>query len=83
VAARSEGGGVKVNGGIVTITKSLRKRATLAHSEGGVEVAACSGDGDEAVVCSRARIIDDRWWWWRGSFYGDSRARESVRSKIC
>jgi hypothetical protein len=34
-----------------TMTKSLRKRTTVAHSKAGVEVATCSGAG----------IEDSRW----------------------
>jgi hypothetical protein len=41
-AARSEGGGVEVD--------DLRKRTMVVRSEVGVEVAACSGAGDEATV---------------------------------
>jgi hypothetical protein len=51
VAARSEGGRVEVDDGSMTMTKSLRKRMTVARSEGGVEAAACSGGG----------IVDGRW----------------------
>jgi hypothetical protein len=41
-----------------TMTKSLRKRTTVAHSKAGVEVAACS----------RAGIEDSRWWKRHGGF---------------
>jgi hypothetical protein len=41
-AARSEGGGVEID--------RLRKRMVVAPSEAGVEVAACSGGGDEAAA---------------------------------
>jgi hypothetical protein len=50
--ACSEGGKVEVDGGSVTMTKSLRKRI----------VAACCGDRDEAVACSGVGIMDGRWW---------------------
>jgi hypothetical protein len=49
--ACSEGGGVEIDGGSATMTKSLRKRTTAAQSEAGVEAVACSG----------ARIGDGRW----------------------
>jgi hypothetical protein len=52
-AARSEGGGVEVDG--------LRKRTSVMHSEGGVEAAACSVAGDKVAVCSGASIEDGRW----------------------
>jgi hypothetical protein len=42
------GGGVEVDGDSTTMTKSLRKRTTVAHSETGVKAVACSGAGDEA-----------------------------------
>jgi hypothetical protein len=42
---------VRSEGGRVEVN-GLRKRM----------VATCSGAGDEAAVCSRARIEDDRWW---------------------
>jgi hypothetical protein len=83
VAARSEGGGVEVDSGSMTMTKSLRKRSAAACSEVRVEVAACSGPGDKAPTFSRAEIKDCRLWRQCGGFQGDSRARESVRSKIC
>jgi hypothetical protein len=51
-ATRSKGGGVEVDGGSVTMTKSLRKR-TVARSEAGVEAMTCSGAG----------IKDGRWQW--------------------
>jgi hypothetical protein len=54
----SEGGRVEVDSGNMTMTKSLRKRTTVARSEAGVEAAVCSEDG----------IEDGRWWWWRGGF---------------
>jgi hypothetical protein len=59
--ARFEGGRVEVDGGSVTMTKSLRKRTTTACSEAGVEAVACSRASDEAVACSRAGIEDGRW----------------------
>jgi hypothetical protein len=61
VVARFKGGRVKVDGGSVTMTKSLRKRAAAACFEAGVEAAVCSGTGDEAVACSGAEIEDGRW----------------------
>jgi hypothetical protein len=39
----------------------LRQRTAVARSKAGVEVEACSGAGDEAMVCFRARIEDGRW----------------------
>jgi hypothetical protein len=66
--ACSEGGRVEVDGGGVTMTKNLRKRTAAGRFEARIEVAACSGAGDEAVVCSRAKIEDGRWWQRRGSF---------------
>jgi hypothetical protein len=33
----------------------------VARSKAGVEAAACSEDGDEAVGCFRARIDNGRW----------------------
>jgi hypothetical protein len=57
-AVCSEGGRVEVDSGNMTMTKSLRKRMTVARSEAGVEAAACSEDG----------IEDGRWWWRRGGF---------------
>jgi hypothetical protein len=65
---RSEGGAVKVGGGSLTMTKSLRKGTAATRSEGGVKVAACSGDGDEAVACPGAWIVDDSWQRRRGGF---------------
>jgi hypothetical protein len=65
---RSEGGGVEVNGGSVTMTKSLRKRMAAARSETGVEEVACSGARDEAVAFSRAEIENGRWRRWCGGF---------------
>jgi hypothetical protein len=59
--ACSEGGGVEVDGGSVTMTKSLRKRTVAARSEGRVEAAACSGDGDEVAACSGVGIMDGGW----------------------
>jgi hypothetical protein len=41
-----------------TEVDGLSKRIAAAHSEVGVEAAACSGAG----------IEDGWWWWWRGSF---------------
>jgi hypothetical protein len=52
-AARSKGGGVKVDG--------LRKMTAATCSEAGVEVATCSGARDEASMCFGARIEDGRW----------------------
>jgi hypothetical protein len=63
VAARSEGGRVKVNGDSTTMAKTLRKRMSAACSEGGVKAAVCSRDGDVAAACSRVRIMDSRWRW--------------------
>jgi hypothetical protein len=71
VVVRSEGGTVEVDSSNMTMTKSLKKRTEAAHSEARVE----------AVACSEAGIEDDRWR--RGDFYGNNRARESVRLKIC
>jgi hypothetical protein len=68
VVAHSEGGRVEVNGGSMTMTKSLRKRTAVAHFEAGVEATVCSGDRDEAVACSGARIEGDRWRQRCGSF---------------
>jgi hypothetical protein len=68
VAVRSEGGGVEVNGGSVTMTKSLTKRMVAARSEAGDKEAACSRGGDEASTCSRVGIEDDRWRQRRGGF---------------
>jgi hypothetical protein len=68
VAVRSEGGGVEVDGGSVTMTKSLTKRTAAARSEAGDKAAACSRDGDEASTCSRVGIEDDRWRQRRGGF---------------
>jgi hypothetical protein len=65
---RSKGGGVEVDGGSTTMTKSLRKRMTTTCSEAGVKAAVCSGAGDEAAACSWATIEDDRWQWQRGDF---------------
>jgi hypothetical protein len=70
---RSVGGGDEVDSGSATMTKSLRKRMAVA----------CFGAGDEVAACSGSEIKDGRWRWWRSSFYGDNRARESVRSKNC
>jgi hypothetical protein len=66
--ACSKGGRVEVDSSSMTMTKSLRKRAAVAHSEAGVEAVACSGAGDEAAACSRAKIEDGRWQRWRGGF---------------
>jgi hypothetical protein len=60
-AACSEGGGVEVDGGSVTRTKSLRKRMAVACSEARVESTVCSRARDEAAACSGARIEDGRW----------------------
>jgi hypothetical protein len=43
VVARFKGGRVKVDGGSVTMTKSLRKRTAVACFEARVEAAVCSG----------------------------------------
>jgi hypothetical protein len=43
--ARSEGGGVEVDGGSTTMTKSLRKRTATTCSDAEVEATACSGAG--------------------------------------
>jgi hypothetical protein len=51
-AARSKGGRVEVQGGSVTMTKSLRKRTVAAHSEAGVKVVVCYRVRDEAASCS-------------------------------
>jgi hypothetical protein len=59
--ARSEGGGVEVDSGSVTMSKSLRKRTAVACSEAGVKAATCSEAGDEATTCFRAGIEDGRW----------------------
>jgi hypothetical protein len=67
-AARTEGGGVKVNSSSVTMTKSLRKRMVVAHSEAGVKAAMCSGAGDKVVACSRVEIMDGRWRQWHDGF---------------
>jgi hypothetical protein len=55
-AARSEGGGVEVDLGSATMTKSLRKRTVAARSEAGVKVATCFGAEDEAAACSEVGI---------------------------
>jgi hypothetical protein len=68
VAARSKGDGVEVDSDRTTMTKSLRKRTTVAHSEAGVEAAACSGARDKATACSGDGIEDGRWRRWCGSF---------------
>jgi hypothetical protein len=68
MVACSEGGSVEVNGGGVTMTKSLWKRTVATCSEGGVEVVVCSRAGDEAAACFGAGIEDDRWQWWHDSF---------------
>jgi hypothetical protein len=52
-AVRSEGGRVEVDG--------LRKRMAVAHSEVGVEAAACSGTSDKTAACFGAGIEDSRW----------------------
>jgi hypothetical protein len=68
VAVRSEGDRVEVDSDLTTMTKSLRKRMTVAHSEVGVEAAACSGARDKAMACFGAGIEDGRWQRWRGGF---------------
>jgi hypothetical protein len=59
----------------------LRKRTAMAHSGVGVETALCSEAGDDAMMCSRARIEDGKWRQWRDSFLGDRRVRERVRGQ--
>jgi hypothetical protein len=66
--ARSEGGGVEVNGGSTTMTKSLMKRIAAACSEAEVEVVASSRVGDKKMACSNAEIKEDRWRQWHGGF---------------
>jgi hypothetical protein len=78
VAVHSEGDGVEVDSGNVTMTKSFRKRTVVACSEAGVKVAACFGAevkvaacseaGVKVVACSGAGIEDDRWWRQRSDF---------------
>jgi hypothetical protein len=58
VVAHFEGGGVEVDGGSATMTKSLRMRTVVACSEAEVKAAACSG----------ARIENGWWRRWRGDF---------------
>jgi hypothetical protein len=58
VAVHSEGGGVKVDSGSITRTRSLRKRTVVARSEAGVE----------AVTCSEVGIKDGRCLRWCGGF---------------
>jgi hypothetical protein len=65
----AQGSGVEVDGGDAlrgsgVEVNNLRKTATVACSEAGVEAIAWSGAGDEAAVCSRARIEDGRWRRW-------------------
>jgi hypothetical protein len=67
-ATCSEGGGVEVDSGNMTMTKRLRKRTAATCSEARVEAAACSGAGDEAAVCSGAENKDSRWQRRCGSF---------------
>jgi hypothetical protein len=43
--AHFEVGGVEVDDSSMTMTKILRKRTTMAHSEATVKAAACSGTG--------------------------------------
>jgi hypothetical protein len=84
VAAHSEGGGVEVNSGNAIMSKSLRERTAVAHSEAGVEVAACSG-----ARARRQRALGPGSRTTGGGGGGGvtvSRAtaeRESVRSKFC
>jgi hypothetical protein len=59
--ARFEGGGVKVDSGGTTMTKSLKKSMAATRSKVGAEVVVCSRARDEAAVCSRAGIKDGRW----------------------
>jgi hypothetical protein len=66
--AHSEGGGVEVDDGSVTMTKSLRKRTAVARSEAKVEAATCSRARDKAAACSRVRTKDARWQWRHDSF---------------
>jgi hypothetical protein len=54
VVARSERGGVEVDG--------LTKRTMAVGSKAGVKATACSRAGHNAVACSRTRIEDDKWW---------------------
>jgi hypothetical protein len=46
-----KGGGVEVEGGSATMTKSMRKRTAVARCEARVEAAACS----------KVRVEDGRW----------------------
>jgi hypothetical protein len=61
VMAHFEVGGVEVNGGSTTMTKSLRMRMTTTRSEARVEAAVCSKADDDVVACSVAGIEDGRW----------------------
>jgi hypothetical protein len=83
-AARSEGGGVELDGGSTLRgrrgrwrrcnndqerrTDGLWKRMMVACYKDGVEAIKCFGAGDEAVACSRAKIEDGRWWWRHDGF---------------
>jgi hypothetical protein len=67
VAMCSEGDGVKVDNGSMTMTKSLRKRTMVACSEAGVEAVECTRAGDKAAACSEVRIKHGRWQKRRGS----------------
>jgi hypothetical protein len=66
--ARSEGGGVEVDSGSATMSKSLRKRTAAAGSEARVKAATCSEAGDKATTCFRAGMEDGRWRQWRDGF---------------
>jgi hypothetical protein len=46
-----KGGGVEVEGGSATMTKSMRKRTAVARCEAGVE----------ATARSKVRVEDGRW----------------------
>jgi hypothetical protein len=52
-----------------------------AHSEAGVEVAACSKAEDEAAACSLVAFEDGKWRWC-GSVCGDRRATARRFQKI-
>jgi hypothetical protein len=62
-AACSKGGGVVVDSGGVTMTRSLRKGTAVPRSEARVKAAGCSRAGDEAMACSGVGIKDGRWQW--------------------
>jgi hypothetical protein len=46
----------------------LRKRTAMAHSGVEVETTLCSEVGDDAMMCSKARIEDGKWRQWHDSF---------------